>query len=155
MRHRLSHPYVAATVAVALLVVGGSVAIAAGAIVARTPKYVIACFNSSHDIVPPTKGACAPPLTKVLLPTSVERGPRGPRGIPGTNGTDGTNGTNGTNGAPGTARAWAQVDASGTIVRSSNVTSVSLILTGDYCVHIAPAAFSSNDAATVSPNFLS
>jgi hypothetical protein len=68
-------------------------------------------------------------------------GAQGPKGDTGDPGTNGTNGTNGTDGAPGTARAYAQVGATGSVVatRSKNIQSVSHPGTGVYCVTPDPA----------------
>jgi hypothetical protein len=64
-------------------------------------------------------------------------------GPAGQNGQNGTNGTNGTNGAPGTARAYAQMDAAGTpqfvVTRTKNFTGFTRPNTGVYCLTIDPA----------------
>ena len=95
------------------------------------------------------------------------RGPTGKTGAPGGKtgatgktgktgpaGKNGTNGTNGTNGAPGTARAYAVVTPSATVVsaQSLNITAVTSPKAGVYCITPAAPINPSTDSAVVSPS---
>lgn len=66
--------------------------------------------------------------------SSVKRGPRGPRGKRGKVGPQGPQGAQGAQGAPGSAKAWALVSPTGTLIRSSNIASISHPGTGVYCI---------------------
>jgi hypothetical protein len=58
------------------------------------------------------------------------------RGVTGPTGARGPTGPTGAAGPPGTARAWALVRFDGTIIQQVNVTSVSHLATGIYCVFL-------------------
>jgi Collagen triple helix repeat (20 copies) len=79
-------------------------------------------------------------------------GSRGPTGKPGKNGTNGTNGTNGAAGAPGTARAYAVITPSATVVsaQSFDITLVTSPKSGVYCITPSAPINPSTDAAAVS-----
>jgi len=81
-------------------------------------------------------------------------GAQGPQGPPGPTGPAGSNGAPGAPGAPGTARAWARIDGSSTgatILASANVSSVSRIDPGVYCVLLDPSLDAGKVAALVTP----
>jgi len=80
-------------------------------------------------------------------------GATGKTGKTGPAGKNGTNGTNGTNGAPGTARAYAVVTPSATVVsaQSLNITAVTSPKAGVYCITPAAPINPSTDSAVVSP----
>ncbi len=80
--------------------------------------------------------------------------PKGPKGDPGTPGAKGDPGTPGGTGPAGTARAYALVNANGTLnslVPSHNVVSVSEPVVGGYCVELAPSVSAATTGAVVSP----
>lgn len=85
------------------------------------------------------------------------RGPKGATGPKGLAGTNGTAGDPGAPGAPGTARAYAVVQptsptaASLITEQTSNITGVSEVKEGVYCLAPAAPINPAKDTATVSP----
>jgi hypothetical protein len=61
-----------------------------------------------------------------------------PSGPQGPEGPQGSTGAKGAKGDPGSARAWARVNADGSLVSDANVTSVAKLGTGRYCVLLEP-----------------
>jgi hypothetical protein len=64
------------------------------------------------------------------------------------------NGLHGQQGPAGTARAWALVHSDGTIAAQHNVTSITHVGDGDYCVHLAASVTASSTVADVTPYYL-
>jgi len=160
--NKLSRSVMLSLGAFGLLAAGTGIATAATTLTAK-PTHAVACVNNTGALVLAQNGICGTGLTKVSLPLTAVKGMRGPRGVagpagpagaPGTQGAQGAPGVQGNagvQGAPGTARAWAVVNKFGSLATSFNVTSVTLITTGQYCVHLAPSVFAGAGVATVSP----
>jgi hypothetical protein len=83
-----------------------------------------------------------------------DKGDTGPAGAKGDKGDPGTPGANGADGAAGTAKAFALITAAGTVSnsRAKNVTSVTKVGTGDYCVAV-DGANAQQEAAVASPDW--
>jgi hypothetical protein len=79
--------------------------------------------------------------------SKVKRGPRGPRG---KRGPQGVQGAQGAQGAPGSAKAWALVSATGSLIRSSNITNVSHPTVGIYCITPANGVNTTNSVGLAS-----
>lgn len=81
------------------------------------------------------------------------KGDTGPKGDKGDTGPQGPKGDTGATGAAGTARAYALVSETGGFSSSTskNVTSVTHLSTGLYCVHLDTSVTASETGAVVSP----
>jgi hypothetical protein len=83
------------------------------------------------------------------------QGERGPQGEQGVQGIPGVQGAQGPQGIPGTARAYAQINADGSIDanRSFRAVHVRKFATGGYCVHFDANVDPSKHVAVVSLRF--
>jgi hypothetical protein len=99
-------------------------------------------------------GDLAPPTVASLRGATGPAGPAGAPGAPGApgvDGTDGVDGVDGVDGADGSARAYAHVDNTGTLVaaRSSGFDAVTEPANGVYCMTLSDATI---DPSTIAPS---
>jgi hypothetical protein len=93
---------------------------------------------------------------KIKLGKTGPRGPKGARGATGPAGPAGPAGAQGPagpQGPAGTARAFALINATGTVARGSGVVGVTHTSTGFYCVQLNTTIPSTQTGAVVSPYF--
>lgn len=157
LRARLTYANVMSSIAV-FMVLGGS------AYAATTlPKSSVGSKQIKSNAVTSVKVKDGSLLAKDFRTRQLATGPSGPKGAdgqPGPKGADGTPGTNGargTDGSNGTARAYAEVTPAGGVIaaQSHNVTSVTRIAAGDYCVNLAASVPATSTGAVASPDFTS
>lgn len=151
MKHRLRTPSPAFVVAsIALFVALGGTSYAA----LKLPKGSVGTKQLKNGAVTKSKISSG-----TIAGLHGERGPMGPQGIQGIQGIQGLQGIQGKQGiqgiqgVPGTARASAFVQSTGTSLFDHNVTAVTHISTGQYCVELASSVPNSSGTALVSPYF--
>jgi hypothetical protein len=109
IKPKLSYANVAATLALVFSMTGGAMA-------------------AHHYLITSTK-QISPKVVKALAGKTGKTGPTGPQGIPGKEGTTGKEGKEGKQGVPGSALAYAHVEANGTVDAantSSNITNANI-----------------------------
>lgn len=140
---KLTYANVMATIAVFIALGGASYA------AVKLPKESVGAKQLKKGAVTPAK------LSKAS--TATLTGPAGPQGATGVTGPQGPKGDRGDKGdrgqagPAGSAKAWAEIASDGTVIKSSEIFSVSRIFTGEYCV--ATGSFnSSNSIAMATPS---
>jgi hypothetical protein len=133
----LKHPATAIATLALFVALGGTVAVASG---------VISGSKIKNHSIPEKK------LTKSAI--TALQGQQGPQGPQGEQGQQGSQGDTGATGPAGTARAWAHVGADGTVASQHNVTSVTHVGAGDYCVHLAGSITASSSVADLTQSYL-
>ncbi len=114
-----------------------------------SPAFVIACialfvamggtgYAATQLVSGKEEGATA---------SKVKRGPRGKRGKTGPAGPAGLAGPAGPAGPAGSARAWGVISHTGALVKGFNITSVSKIGTGLYCIAVGNGINTTNAGA--------
>lgn len=138
IRKRLTYANVMSSIAVFLLV-GGGTAFA----VTQLPKNSVGTKQLKNNAVTGAKVKNGSLLSADFKAGQIPTGPQGPKGDPGPTGP------------AGTARAYALVSSSGAVTTSAskNVTSVTHVATGVYCVNLDASVSASSTGAVISPYY--
>jgi hypothetical protein len=143
LRDHLTYANVMATIAVFLVLAGGTAFAAT-----QLGKESVGTNQLKKEAVTPAKlsKASKAALTGTQGTTGATgaagpqgpKGDTGPMGEPGVQGKPGEEGKPGLDGEPGSARAWATISEAGTVVRGAGVAHAERFATGLYCVFLSP-----------------
>jgi hypothetical protein len=143
LRDHLTYANVMATIAVFLVLAGGTAFAAT-----QLGKESVGTNQLKKEAVTPAKLSKAskaaltgPQGTTGATGATGPQGPKGgtgPMGEPGVQGKPGEEGKPGLEGKPGSARAWATISEAGTVVRGAGVAHAQRFVTGLYCVFLSP-----------------
>jgi hypothetical protein len=133
IRKRFTYANVMSSIAV-FLVLGGATALAAD----QLGKNTVGTKQLKKNAVTSAKVK-----NRSLQAADFKAGqlPAGPQGVAGPQGAQGPKGD------PGSAKAWAVVSNTGQVLKSFNVTGVSRIAQGEYCVAVGNGISTANSAA--------